>query len=102
MPQFFPENEIFDTVELLYAPPGATDPGLDSDIFGSSNHATVFNNRLQKLVSRTAWLKKFFTSGRLSELLGFQNTENKLLGFDSGGELALLDFPYPWEQLDFL
>jgi hypothetical protein len=93
MPSFFPENEVFENVESLYAPPGATDPGLDSDTTGSSNHANVFNNRLQKLVSRTAWLKKFFTSGRLSELLSFTNTENKLLGFDSGGELALLDFP---------
>lgn len=91
---FIPENNNFESVELLYAPPGAIEPpNTDTDTTGSSNHASVFNRRLQSLVNRTAWLRNFFTTGRLKQILDIPATTNKLLGFDSGGNIAAVDFP---------
>lgn len=88
-----PENNNWESVELVYAPPGAIEPNnTDTEAVGSSNHANVFNRRLQSVVNRTAWLRNLLTVGRIKQLLDLSNTANKLLSFDSGGNLIATDF----------
>lgn len=93
MPLFFSDDDTkFEAIEKFYAPPGINDPNIDDEITGSSNHANVFNKRLQTLADRTAFLRKFFTQGLLFQLLNLSNSSNKILGFDSGGSLTTYDF----------
>jgi hypothetical protein len=94
MPSFFTETENWESVEKIYPPPGILEPtGTDLDTTGSTTHGNVFNRRLQSFVNRTAWLRKQLTSGRLAQILAFPVTTNKLIAFDSVGNIVTSDPP---------
>jgi hypothetical protein len=91
MASFLPENEIWGSVEQLYAPINSVEPP-ESPIEGSTNHANVFNRRFQTIVNRTAWLKAQISKGVLSQLITLASTaRDKFLFFDSNGNLQAVD-----------
>lgn len=93
MPTFFDDTESWDSVENLYAPATAPSEPVENETVGSSNHANVFNRRLEAIVNRTNWLKKYITSGILSQLIGLTGSVNKRLIFDVNGNLVAADDP---------
>lgn len=88
MATFFTEDNNFNPVEMLYAPPGTSEPAdTDNETAGSSTHASVFNRRLKSLVDRTKYLYNLLNTGRIQQLLAIVNPANKILGFDANGNL---------------
>ncbi len=84
----FTEQNQWDNVELLYAPPGDTEPqDTDTPNIGSTNHASVFNRRLQSLVNRSRYLYNLVKAGIVNQLLELPKTPNEYLKFDNEGNL---------------
>lgn len=92
----FTETPNWESVELLYAPPGEDEP-IDTDdvTTGSTNHANVFNRRLQSLVNRTRFVYNLLTSGRLNELINLASVNNKYVGFDGSGNMIASEISIP-------